>query len=104
MIPRILYRPRIFIFITFVLFLSSPAFLMAGDIALDVNTATIKQLEALPGIGKETAKRIVEFRDAKGPFKNLEELQHVKGIGKAKLAKLQDKLTVSIAAQSPASK
>lgn len=89
-------------FWAFVLLLGTPGWLLAGESTLDVNTATLKQLESLPGIGKETAKRIVDFREAKGPFKSLEELQQVKGIGKGKLAKLKDRLTVGIAAQSPA--
>ena len=89
--------------IAFALLLCVPGFLLAGEAALDVNTATLKQLESVSGIGKEIAKRIVEFRESKGPFTNIEELQQVKGIGKGKLAKLKDKLTVGISAQSPAS-
>ena len=81
-----------------------PALLIAGETALDINTATAKQLESLKGIGSEIAKRIVEFREANGPFKSVDELQKIKGIGKGKLAQIQDKLTVGIAAQSSGAK
>ena len=90
--------------LTCVICLVVPGLVLAGEgSALDLNTASAKQLESLPGIGKETAKRIVEYREAQGPFKSVDDLQHVKGIGKAKLAKIQDKLTVGISAKSPES-
>ena len=91
-------------FFSLVLILSSSGLILAGPDALNINEATAKQLESLPGIGKETAKRIVEFREAKGPFKRVEDLQQVKGIGKGKLAKIKDLLTVGISAKSPSSK
>jgi competence protein ComEA len=49
-------------------------------LALNLNTASIWELEGLPGIGPALAKRIVEFREKKGGFKRIEELLAVPGI------------------------
>ena len=47
----------------------------------NVNTAAAADLERLPGVGPVLARRIVEFREAKGLFRRLEDLQEVQGIG-----------------------
>ena len=52
---------------------------------LDLNSATVEMLEALPGIGPVLAKRIVEYRDINGPFRSIGELTKVEGIGQKKL-------------------
>lgn len=57
---------------------------------ININTADIKALIKLPGIGKKTAEKIVELRKVKGHFKSLNELSEVKGIGKKKLKKMKD--------------
>lgn len=51
---------------------------------LNLNTATIRELDALPGVGPVLAKRIVEFREKKGGFKRVEELLAVPGISERK--------------------
>ena len=61
---------------------------------LNLNTATSKQLEALPGVGPVLAKRIVEFRDKKGGFKRIEELLAIPGISEKKWKALSEYLTV----------
>ncbi len=55
----------------------------AGEppLAVNVNTATAAELERLPGVGPVLARRIVEFRAARGLFRRLEDLQEVEGIG-----------------------
>jgi competence protein ComEA len=58
---------------------------------VDLNTADQKALEALPGVGPATAKKIIAAR----PFKSLEDLSKVKGMSKAKVEALKDKVTVS---------
>jgi competence protein ComEA len=63
-------------------------------LALNLNTATPKQLEALPGIGPVLAKRIVEFREKKGGYRRIEELLAVPGISEKKWQVLRDYLTV----------
>jgi competence protein ComEA len=61
---------------------------------VNVNTATIDQLDALPGVGPATAAAIVAHRDANGPFVRVEDLEAVRGIGPAKLDALRDLVTV----------
>ena len=61
---------------------------------VNLNTATIAQLETLPGIGPNTAKSIVDFRNRSGPFQRVEDLLAIKGISKSKLEKLRPYVTV----------
>ncbi len=56
---------------------------------VDVNTATVDQLDELPGIGPSTAQAIVAHRDQHGPFGSVDELIEVRGIGPAKLEQLR---------------
>ena len=63
-------------------------------LALNLNTATTKQLESLPGIGAALARRIVEFREKKGRFKRVEELLAIPGISEKKWKGLRGHLTV----------
>jgi competence protein ComEA len=56
---------------------------------LDLNTATLKQLDELPGIGESKAKAILDYRLKKGRFSRIEELMEVKGIGEKMLEKLK---------------
>ncbi len=62
---------------------------------VDLNAATASQLEALPGIGPATAKRIVEYREKNGGFKKIEELMNVRGIGEKSFLKLRSLVTVT---------
>ncbi len=57
---------------------------------VNINTAGAKELEKLPGIGKLTARKILEFRKKNGNFKSTEDLLKVKGIGEKKLEKLKN--------------
>jgi competence protein ComEA len=63
-------------------------------LALNLNTATPKQLEALPGIGPVLANRIVEFREKKGGYKRIEELLAIPGVSEKKWKVLRQYLTV----------
>lgn len=56
---------------------------------IDINTASVELFDALPGIGPALAERIVEYRTKYGPFKNVDDLQEVKGIGPKVLGKLK---------------
>ena len=60
---------------------------------VNINTATIAELDTLPGIGPAIAQRIVEFRNTQ-PFTKIEDIMLVKGIGKKKFAKLKELITV----------
>jgi len=56
---------------------------------VNVNTATSEQLQLLPRVGPSLAGRIVEFREANGPFQTVEEIVAVKGIGESSFEKLE---------------
>jgi competence protein ComEA len=56
---------------------------------LDLNSATLEQLEALPGIGPVTAQKILDYRQAHGAFHSVAELQGVPGIGPAHMSQLK---------------
>ena len=62
---------------------------------VNLNTASAADLESLPGIGKSTAQRIVEYRQKSGGFKKIEELMNVKGIGEKSFLKIKSRLTVA---------
>lgn len=66
---------------------------MASD-PINVNTATVKELVSLKGIGKKLAERIVQYRQKNGTFKTVEDLLKVKGIGPKLLDKNKGKMTV----------
>jgi competence protein ComEA len=61
---------------------------------VNVNTASVEELEMLPGIGASRARALIEAREANGGFKSLDDLLAVKGIGEASLAKLRPHLTL----------
>jgi len=73
---------------------ASSALVPAPAEKLDLNAATAAELETLPGIGATLAKRIVEYREAHGNFKNTKDIEAVKGIGEAKYAAIADLITV----------
>ena len=62
---------------------------------IDLNRAEAWLLEALPGIGKTRAQAIVDYRNENGPFKRIEDLLQVKGIGQGTFEKIKDYITVS---------
>ena len=55
-----------------------------------LNTATLEQLDALPGVGPVTAQKILDFREQKGGFTSVDDLDAVPGIGPARLEQLRD--------------
>lgn len=57
--------------------------------SINLNQASVEDLEKLPGIGKKTAEAIIEYRKSKGKFKSIEEIKNVKGIGEAKFQKIK---------------
>ena len=61
---------------------------------VDLNRATKEDLERLPGIGPVLAGRIVEYRSAQGKFDDVEQLRHVKGIGKKKFEQIRPHVAV----------
>ena len=61
---------------------------------IQLNQATVEELQALPGVGPALSERIVTYRNEHGPFKTIDQLIEVKGVGQAKLAKIKDRVTV----------
>ena len=61
---------------------------------ININTATLDQLDALPGIGPTTAQKIIDYRTANGPFARIEDIMNVSGIGPATFDKLKALITV----------
>jgi len=61
---------------------------------IDLNSASLEQLEQLPGIGPSTAKAIVQFREKSGPFERVEDLLAIHGISKKRLDKLRPYVVV----------
>lgn len=61
---------------------------------IDLNTATVEQLDTLPGIGPVIAGRIIDWRDRNGRFTSVDELREVEGIGPVTWAKLSALVTV----------
>lgn len=83
--------------------ISPPATAESGQIAgvsvksglININTASLAELDSLPGIGPVYAQRIIDYRNQNGGFKTIDEVKNVKGIGEKTLAKFRDKITVN---------
>jgi len=71
-----------------------PAAKPASTAIVNLNTASANDLEGLPGIGAKTAARIVEYRQKNGPFKKIEELMNVRGVGEKNFLKLKSQISV----------
>lgn len=61
---------------------------------ININTASLSELDSLPGIGPTYAQRIIDYRNANGGFKSTEELKNVKGIGDKTFDKFKDSVTI----------
>jgi competence protein ComEA len=61
---------------------------------IDINTATLEQLDSLPGIGPVIAQRIIDYRTANGPFASIEQIKEVRGIGDALFENIKDRITI----------
>ncbi|MBN1145893.1 MAG: helix-hairpin-helix domain-containing protein [Anaerolineales bacterium] len=73
---------------------STPASVPGRGNLININTATQAELESLPYIGPALAQRIIEYREANGPFESIEEIIEVYGIGQSTFEKIKDLITV----------
>ncbi len=67
---------------------------LAGEDLVDINTATLNELDKLPGIGPTTAQKIIDHREDNGPFARIEDIVNVSGIGSATYEEIKDLITV----------
>lgn len=65
-----------------------------GSSTVNINTASATELQQLSGIGESLSQRIVDYRQANGPFSSVDELANVSGIGEARLAAIRDQISV----------
>jgi competence protein ComEA len=79
-----------------------PAAKASASGLVNLNTASVTQLETLPGIGKSTAERILEYREKSGGFKKIEDLMNVRGVGEKSFLKLKPLVTVTAAKRESA--
>jgi len=61
---------------------------------ININTASLTELQKLPRVGEKVAQRIIDFRKEHGPFNKIEELMKVQGIGEKTFNDLKDLITV----------
>ncbi len=61
---------------------------------INLNTATVSELSALPGVGPKLAARIIEYRQKSGGFKSAQELLNIRGVGEKNFAKLESYISV----------
>ena len=67
---------------------------VAAGAPVNLNTATMAELDTLPGVGPSTAQKILDYRTAQGGFKSVEDLNNVSGIGDVTFAELKDLVTI----------
>lgn len=61
---------------------------------ININTASVSELDQLPGIGPAYANKIIDYRQKNGGFKSIEEIKNIKGIGEATFNKMRDKISI----------
>lgn len=66
---------------------------------VNINTATSEELQQVPGIGPATAQKILQMRKSYGPFKSVDDLLAIRGLGEKRLGKMRKYLTVGNASQ-----
>ena len=61
---------------------------------VNINTASLSELISLPGIAETRARDIIEYREANGGFKSIDEIQNISGIGPKTFEKIKDQITI----------
>jgi len=95
MLKMILFKKRMWFGLCVLLIglMVAPGLVIAVD-KVNINTADKAALSSLPGIGPAIAGRIIEYREKNGPFKNVEEITKIKGIGEKTFQKIKDLITI----------
>jgi competence protein ComEA len=83
----------IMLMVCFMAVMSAPAVATGSD-TININTASVDELTQLQKVGPKTAENIVAYRDVNGPFKTLDDLKNVKGVGDKILELNKDRMTV----------
>lgn len=74
---------------------AEPTRVAAAEVAkVNINAATAKELQGLPGVGQVTAERIIAYRTEKGKFRSPDDLLKVKGVGKKSLEKIRGLISI----------
>jgi competence protein ComEA len=73
---------------------AGPVGVAASGGRVDLNTATLQELDSLPGVGQVTAQRILDWRSRHGRFTSVEQLREIQGIGERRFGQLRDAVTV----------
>jgi competence protein ComEA len=74
---------------------AKPAATAMSTEVINLNSATAAQIAGLPGIGPKVAGLVVEYRQKNGPFKKIEEVMNVRGIGEKSFLRIKDRITVA---------
>jgi len=61
---------------------------------VNINTASLEELDSLPGIGPTIAQRILDYRDENGPFETIEDIMNVSGVGPSTFDQIKDLITI----------
>ena len=86
----------------FLMLLATLLFSAFAFAAVNINTATVQELEALDGVGPVKAQAIVDYRKANGRFKSIEQIKEVSGIGDATFEKIKGDISLTGATKLPA--
>jgi comEA protein len=73
---------------------SSPASNSTKTTLININKASIEELDTLPGVGPATAQKILDYRTQNGPFPNIQAIDNVSGIGPAKYSQIKDMISI----------
>lgn len=67
---------------------------VSEDGVININTATLEELQKINGVGEVKAKSIIEYREKNGGFKSIDEMKNIEGIGDKTFEKMKDKITI----------